>query len=298
MRSPRSLRKGDTVRIVAPAKKIEREFIDFAKEKFESEGFKVILGSNIEASFGQFAGTDEERLKDLQEAIDDPNTKAIICARGGYGSMRILDKLDWKNFRKKPKWIVGFSDITAFHSYLHEELDICSLHASMPLNYKDNSEEAWDSLILALKGKELIYEFESSARNKSGIAHGVLCGGNLSILQAMRGTPYQLNLKHKILFIEEVSESLYHVDRMFQSMRLNGELEELAGLIIGGMTGVTDHGQWFERKGFEDIILENFGKSHIPVVFDFPAGHIDDNRTLIFGREASLAVGNGVHLNF
>lgn len=297
MRVPKSLRKGDTIRIVSPAKKADVSFVDFAKKRLQAEGFEVELGANCYNQHASFAGTDTERLHDFQEALNAPHVKAILCARGGYGSMRIMQSLDWRAFRKKAKWICGFSDITAFHSLLHTELETCSLHASMPLNFEDNTPEAIDSLIQALKGKDLSYDFESHPKNRTGIASACLVGGNLSMLHALRGSPYQLDLAHKILFIEEVSESFYHIDRMLMSMKLSGELDKLAGLIIGGMTDVEDKGNWFDTKAIEDLVLEKLHGSHFPVVFDFPAGHIRDNRALILGKTISLTVGSSVHLS-
>jgi len=296
MKSPRTLRKGDLISLVAPAKKLDSETLEFATRFLESNGFRVERGPNSLNSFNQFSGTDEERLSDFQQALDNPEVKAIICLRGGYGSMRIIDRLDWKTFRKKPKWICGFSDITTFHSYCHQVLETQSLHCSMPLNFEANSAEALESLVAALKGKELVYDLQSHENNRPGIASAAIVGGNLSILSALRGTDLQIDLRHKILFIEEVGESLYHVDRMLETLRLSGELESLAGLIIGGMTQIEDKGDWFGTQKLNSIILEKVRPYNFPVVFDFPAGHIDDNRAIIFGKDASLAVGDGVHL--
>ncbi len=297
MLTPKKLRKGELIALVAPAKKMEKLVIDRAVSKFESEGFRVSLGDHVLKSDSSFAGSDEERLSDFQKALDNSEVKAIVCLRGGYGSMRIIDQLNWKEFKRKPKWICGFSDVTTFHAHCSQNLNISSLHASMPLNFDTHSDESWSSLIAALKGQELNYSLDSNPKNKTGLASSLIVGGNLSILNALRGTPYQLDLKGKILFIEEVGESFYHVDRMLQSIRLADEFSNLSGLIVGGMTKVEDNGEWFRDKSIEDLILRHLKPYSFPVAFDFPAGHIDDNRALILGKPASLAVGSSVHLS-
>lgn len=295
---PPRLTNGDTIALVAPAKKPTSDVIDLAKHFLEEKGYSVWVGPNALKENGGFAGSDEERASDFQHALNDPSIKAILCLRGGYGSIRILNLLDFSFFRKKPKWIAGFSDITLFHSLLSNSFGLCSLHSTMPLDFSRNSPESLDSLIHTLKGKTLHYELPSSPKNRTGITSGILTGGNLSLLHNLQGTELDFNPKHKILFIEEVSESLYAVDRMIQSFKLAGKFDELAGLIVGGMTKVSDAGDWFSHRDLQDLILEATREYRFPIAFDFPAGHISDNRCLVMGRMANLVVGDQVSLNF
>ncbi len=297
-RLPSRLNKGDTIALVAPAKKLTAEVIDLAVHFLEEKGYTTWVGPNALKAEGGFAGSDSERAGDFQAALDNPNIKAILCLRGGYGSIRVLNLLDFGAFKKKPKWIAGFSDITLFHSLLNNSFGLCSLHSTMPLDFSKNSPESLDSLIHALKGKTLHYELPSSPKNRTGITSGLLIGGNLSLLHNLQGTELDFDPKDKILFIEEISESLYAVDRMIQSFKLAGKFEQLAGLVVGGMTRVSDAGEWFGNKDLQDLILEATKEFRFPIAFDFPAGHIPDNRCLVMGRMANLVIGDQVSLNF
>jgi muramoyltetrapeptide carboxypeptidase len=278
MISPPYLKKNDKVCILSPAKAIEVECLIFAKNVWENQGFKVEVGKNAKNQLGYFAGTDEERFIDFQNALNDQQIKAIVCARGGYGCVRILEKLDWSNFYKHPKWIIGFSDITVFHLFLQSK-GYKSIHATMPLNYAQNSEDAIKSLFQAIKGEEIVstQNYLTSIPKKPSIV-----GGNLSILYSLIGTPYLPNFAGKILFIEDLSEQLYHLDRMFFALKMSGILSKISGLIVGGMTDMKDTAA---PSGFSTKSIIEFHTHHlnIPVIYDFPAGHIEDNRAIVLG---------------
>lgn len=282
------LQPGDLIAIVAPAKSIEKELVLNAKAFFESKGYLVEIGENCTGEFNYFSGTDEERTVDFQQAIDHPKVKAIICARGGYGSIRILDRLNWAAFLREPKWIVGFSDITVFHQHI-QCFNLPSIHATMPLNFGENTAAALNSMLAALEGRNLEYEIESSPANKLGQAEGVLLGGNLSILHGLIGTDAQPDYTDSILFIEDLAEQLYHLDRMFYTLAKAGILDKIKGLIVGGMTDMKDTQVPFGQT-VEELILSHFQYRKIPIVFNFPAGHISDNRAMIFGKKVEINV--------
>ncbi len=286
------LQKGDTVMILATAGIIsDSTIIDNGIELLKSWGLKAKLGKNLYKPNGHFAGTDEERVKDFQNALDDPSIKAIWCARGGYGTVRIVDHLDFTNYEKNPKWIIGFSDVTVLHNAIHNRGGE-SLHALMPSTLKLGNEEqqaSQESLRKALFGEEIEYEFESSKFNKKGKAKGQLIGGNLSILYSVLGSETSMNTDGKILFVEDLGEYAYHIDRMMRNLKRNGYFENCYGLLVGGITKVRENDVEF-GKPVEQIILDVVEEYDFPVVFDFPAGHIRDNRALILGREISLKV--------
>lgn len=287
MIQPPHLKKGDTIAITCPAKSLKTPMTDAIK-LLESWGLKVVLGETVDAVFHQFSGTDELRAKDLQQFINDENVKAIIAARGGYGCIRIVDQIEWTPLLKHPKWLIGFSDITVFHLQL-QNLGIQSLHAQMPSTIPDSSSQGLESLRKALFGEAIEYEFENHLHNQKGETSGILIGGNLSLLIASLGSKSDVDYQDKILFIEDVGEYLYATDRMLRTLDRAGKLSELSGLIVGGFTDVKDNDIPF---GFsiEEIILKIVSKYNYPVCFNFPAGHIKDNRTLILGREISLAI--------
>ncbi len=288
------LQPGDLIAIVAPAKAIEESHITFAKVLFESRGYRVQVGAHCLGSHHYFSGTDVERASDLQQALDNPEVKAIICARGGYGCVRILDHLQWAGFIREPKWLVGFSDVTVLHQHIGI-LELSSIHASMPLNFKENTPEAIDSLCDALEGNQLSYDIAANSHNKRGEATGKLVGGNLSILYSLLGTDDCIDYTDCILFIEDLAEQLYHIDRMFYAFSKAGVLDKIKGLIVGGMTDLKDTAVPFGQDIYA-LILSHFTYRNIPIAFDFPAGHIDDNRALIIGGQARLEVGEKVVL--
>jgi muramoyltetrapeptide carboxypeptidase len=299
MKTPPYLQKGDSVAIVAPARSVSIEEMMPAITLFEEWGLKVVLSENLFAVHNQFAGTDAERAEDFQKMLDDEEIKAIFCARGGYGAVRIIDLLNFDNFIHHPKWIVGYSDITVFHSHLHTRFEIETLHATMPINvYANPNYESTESMHDALFGKQLSYQIPTSLYSRVGEGKGELIGGNLSILYSLTGTESDINTDGKILFIEDLDEYLYHVDRMMQNLKRSGKLDYLTGLIIGGLTEMKDNTIPYGSTA-EEIILEAVAEYDYPVCFGFPTGHFDDNRALILGREATLSVSKGMsELNF
>ena len=288
------LQPGDLIAIVTPAKAIEETHIAFAKSLFESRGYRVYISKHCLDVHHYFSGTDAERASDLQQALDNPDVKAIICARGGYGCVRILDHLQWAGFIREPKWLVGFSDVTVLHQHIGI-LGLPSIHASMPLNFKENTPEAIDSLFDALEGNQLTYDIAANSHNKQGETTGKLVGGNLSILYSLLGTDDCIDYTDCILFIEDLAEQLYHIDRMFYAFAKAGILDKLKGLIVGGMTDLKDTAVPFGQDIYT-LILSHFTYRNIPIAFDFPAGHINDNRALIIGAEVKLEVADRVRL--
>ena len=295
MITPSYLKKGDKIGIVACARKISISELQFAFDIFKSWGLETVVGKNLFNQDHQFSGTDDERAEDLQSMLDDPSVKAIIGARGGYGTLRIIDKIDFTKFRKSPKWVVGYSDITVLHSHIHN-LGIQVIHGTMPINFSKNG-EALETLRKTLFGEELHYEIGSNDLNRKGNGEGELVGGNLSLLYALTGSVSDLNTKGKILFIEDLDEYLYHIDRMMVSLKRSGKFDQLAGLIVGGMTDMKDNTIPF-GKNAEEIILDNVKEFKFPVCFNFPAGHIDRNLALIFGKKMKLSINhNGASLS-
>ncbi len=293
---PPYLQKGDTVAIVATARKISMEELQPAIDIINAWGLKVVLSKNIFCVDNQFAGTDEERAADMQWALDDNNIKSVICARGGYGTVRIIDKLDFTNFLKHPKWVVGYSDITVLHQHINQNFSIASLHATMPINFAVN-EEATESLRKALFGEELNYTIPAHSLNRAGEAIGELIGGNLSLIYALCGSKSDIDTKGKILFIEDLDEYLYHIDRMMMNLKRSGKLQNLTGLIVGGMSDMKDNTVPFGKTA-EEIILDAVKEYNYPVCFNFPAGHIHRNLAMVMGREVCLSVStNSVYLN-
>jgi muramoyltetrapeptide carboxypeptidase len=292
---PSYLKKGDTVAIIATARKVSKEEIQPAVAFFESYGLSVVLGKNLFESSNQYAGTDAQRTEDLQWALNDKTIKAIIIARGGYGSVRTIEQIDFTEFKKHPKWMVGYSDVTVLHNAIHK-IGVATLHATMPLNFTKN-EEATKSMVDALFGKLIQIETEENYSNISGTAKGQLVGGNLSLIYSLSGTPFDIDTSNKILFIEDLDEYLYHIDRMMMQLKLSGKLKGLKGLIVGGMTDMKDNAIPF-GKFPEDIILDAVKEYNYPVCFDFPAGHIDRNLAMYFGREVELTVSDNATLKF
>lgn len=292
---PPKLVPGDTIALVSPAKAIESSHIDFAKNYFEKQGFKVLVGPHSATEYRYFSGTDMERANDLQWAIDHPDVKAIICNRGGYGAIRLFDLVNWANLLREPRWILGFSDITNFHC-LGLKLGIETAHTTMPLNFRENTSESLESVLNVLSGKQNEYSWQVNPSNKPGTASGMVVGGNLSILYALLGTPYSPNYENAILFIEDIGEQVYHLDRMLWAFRYAGVFDRIAGLIIGGMTDMKDTAtptQWT----VEELILEHTTYRSFPIAFDAPVGHIADNRAFICGRKATLNVTEN-HISF
>ncbi len=285
---PPALKQGDTIGILSTARKIDPTELEPAIALLKEWGFKVQTAPNLFKEEHQFAGTDNERLEDLQGCIDDPEIKAILCARGGYGTIRILDGVNFSSLLKAPKWIAGYSDVTALHNQL-SRLGIESLHSTMPINFSTNTTEAVESLRQALIGEALSYTVPTHPFNRIGIGRGKITGGNLSMVYSQAGSPTSLETSGNILFLEDLDEYLYHIDRMMYNLKRNGCFTKPAGVIIGGMSDMNDNTIPFGETA-EEIIHRHMSEFEYPVCFGFPAGHLADNRTLIFGRNATLNV--------
>lgn len=298
MVTPPFLRPGDTVAIISTARKIIKSELDPALQILAKYKLKAILGHTIGAEDNQFAGNDSLRIKDLQAALDNPNIRAIWCARGGYGTVRVIDGLDFSKFKENPKWVVGYSDITVLHSHIHN-FGIETLHAQMPLEIEKKSAKAQQGIFEVLFGRKYVINDAPKHRfNRKGEATAQLVGGNLSVLYSLCGSASAINSEGKILFIEDLDEYLYHIDRMLQNLKRNGMLDNLAGLVVGGMTKMHDNTIPFGKTA-EEIVQDIVKDCDYPVCYNFPAGHVKDNRALILGREAKLSVENtGVSVTF
>ncbi len=299
--TPPSLLPGDTIAIIPTARAIVLDELRDGIALAESWGLKVRLGAGIGRKAFQQAGTDAERAADLQAAIDDPEVKAIWCARGGYGTIHLMDRIDLSPLRERPKWVIGFSDVTVLHNAL-SGLGIASLHAQMPHNIAAKTPATVESLRNALFGRAgaIISPITEATLQRTGEAEGVLTGGNLSMLYSLRGTPLDIDPAGRILFLEDLDELLYHVDRMVQNLKHAGWFKDLKGLVVGGMSEMRDRNPAdpFGRSA-EQILREAVEPYGYPVCFGFPAGHIADNRALVLGEKAKLSVtGTGATLSF
>jgi muramoyltetrapeptide carboxypeptidase len=299
-KKPAYLRPGDTIGITSPAGTIKPEEILPATAVMESWGYKVAAGNTIGKSDFTFGGTDEERAADLQKMLDDPKIKAIMCARGGYGSVRIVDKLRWEGFKKHPKWLIGFSDITVLHNHIHRHCAIASIHSKMCNSFPDNWSaaeavqiETIISIRDAIEGKrKMSYTVVPNERNKKGFAKGILTGGNLKTLESLAGSASDINTDGKILFVEDTGEYLYSIDRMFWNLKRTGKLKNLKALVVGGFKiKPDDPGEEFGRTLF-DIVHEKTKAYHYPVCFDFPVGHQRANFALKCGVTHELKVSD------
>ncbi|WP_034256764.1 S66 peptidase family protein [Adhaeribacter aquaticus] len=283
------LKPGDTIAICALARKVSISELEPAISIFKEWGLKVVLGASLSLEFHQFAGTDEERLADFQNLLDNPEVKAIISARGGYGTTRILDRIDFFTFKLNPKWLIGFSDITALLCQVHN-FSIESIHATMPALFaKPGAEPAIQSLRKILFGHYDPYTCLAHKLNRLGKAKGTLVGGNLSILITCLGTSSEIDTAGKVLFLEDLDEYLYHIDRMMVQLDRAGKLKDLAGLVVGYMSDMKDNTIPFGKSAYE-IIAEHAGKYNYPIAFGFPTGHEPENLALICGREVFLSV--------
>ena len=285
---PQFLKVGDTVAIVCTARKFFPEDAKPAIDLLESWGLKVKLGKTIGLDNFQLGGTDNERTADFQAQLDDEKVKAIWCARGGYGTVRIIDLLDFSKFKKHPKWIMGFSDVTVLHSQLNIER-VASLHSIMPFTVPNAPEEVKETLRKALFGETISYSIPSKSYDVKGTASGELVGGNISILYSLLGSKSAIDTKDKILFIEDLDEYLYHIDRMMYNLKRNGYFENVKGIIVGSMSDMHDNEIPFGQNEVQ-IITEIAKENRIPIVFQFPAGHQSDNRTLILGKQVDFEV--------
>jgi len=293
---PNYLKAGDTIGIVAPARKISAEELQPVIKIFEKWGLKVKLGKNIYATDNQYAGTDEQRAADFQAMLNDVEVKAILAARGGYGIVRIIDRLDFSSFIKTPKWIAGYSDVTVLHSHINRHCKTETLHCTMPISFTKD-EESVALLKKALFGESLSYSIDDHTLNVSGEAKGQLIGGNLSLLYALASTPSDITTDGKILFLEDLDEYLYHIDRMMMQLKRSGKLSKLNGLVIGGFSEMKDNTVPFGKTA-EQIIIDSVKEYNYPICFGFPAGHGIKNYPLYMGREVQLSVKEKTLLKF
>lgn len=283
---PSFLKHGDKVVILSPSGKIETQWVEGLKAVLESYGLVVSVAEHTLCAKGRFAGSDNERIQDLQEAINDAQVKAIFCSRGGYGLARIIDKIDFSALKSAAKWIVGFSDITALHNAF-SRVGVASIHGIMAKHITLKA-EGLENLMSMLFGNEVSYEISAHEFNKEGEAKGELVGGNLSVLYGLRGTPFDIDYRGKILFIEDLGERLYHIDRMMQNLRLGGVFEQISGLVVGQFTDI-DEDDSFDG-GVYGVISEAVKGYDIPVCFNFPSGHVDNNQPLMLGAKYKLEV--------
>jgi len=292
---PPYLKVGDTVAIVAPSGvlKNRNDEVERAKKLLESWQLKVIVGDHVFSKDNHFAGTDAERCEDFQKALDNPNIKAIWSARGGYGTVRILDKLDYTKFLAQPKWIIGYSDITALHNQIHIK-GVESIHAIMCVSLPTDLskiKQSIDTFKAAIFGNSINYSLKGSKYNREGETSGQLVGGNLTILHTMLGSNTSIDTNGKILFIEEIGEYKYHIDRMLQSMKRAGYFDNCKGVIVGDMSRMRKNTTLWGTS-VEQLILDALADYNFPIAFNMPAGHEEDNRAMIMGRTIKLAVSS------
>lgn len=284
---PEFLKGNDTITIISPAGNIDAKVITYTQNKLLEQGFKVTIAKHCLNKFHRFAGKPEQRFEDLQETLNSPHTKAILCTRGGYGSTHLIEKLDLTSFNKYPKWFVGFSDITIFHNIISKQ-NIASLHADMPINYFQNP-GSLQQVANILKGKLPSYFCEQvHPLSVHGQCSGILTGGNLSVFTALRASPFDIEFSNRILFLEDVGESLHHVERMLYGLKISGALSQLAGLIVGRFSDISDDPSM--GKTLEQLIVDLVQEYNYPVLFDFPAGHIQGNQPLVMGAQTQLSI--------
>jgi len=288
IKQPPYLKKGDKIAIVCPAKKLPKK-IDYAISLLESWGLEVIIGDSVYASHHQFAGTDELRTKDIQRFLDDNGVRAIICGRGGYGAIRIIDQLDFTAFTENPKWFVGFSDVTVLLSHIIAKTQTPCIHGQMPYTFEDSTEAAITSLKNSLFGALQSYSYASTFTNRTGEASGILIGGNLTLLTMLQGSASEMNFDDKILFLEDVGEQEYSIDRMLRMLKRAGKLKNLRGLIIGAFNEIAEEKISFGQTA-EEVIREIVKDYKYPVCFNFPCGHIENNLSMVLGAEVALTV--------
>jgi muramoyltetrapeptide carboxypeptidase len=296
MVTPGYLCKGDRIALVAPAGRIQKETVEAAVKTLIKWGLDVSPGRSLYNDHFQYSACDDDRLSDLQLALDDPEIKALLCVRGGYGTIRIIDRINFGRFRKKPKWIIGFSDITALHSHIHTRFGIETIHGSMAAGIDGESPSA-ETLRTALFGEPLHYTLENHSLSITGSARGQITGGNLAVLAGLLGSASDIKTRGKILFLEEVGEHLYRIDRMMWSLKRAGKLDHISGLMVGSITGIPDLPSDFGKEANE-IILSHISGYDYPVCFGFPAGHQSDNRALILGRQVSMDIGSKTVIEF
>lgn len=290
---PDFLKPGDLVSLVCPASFVRGELED-AHRLLSEWGLRVHVGKTVHAQYFQYAGSDELRTADLQSVLDDPEIKAVFAARGGYGTVRIIDQINFSSFVQNPKWLIGFSDITVLHSHIHACFGIPTIHGQMPVTIPDATIPSLDTLKRALFGEPISYHFKTSdvlmKYNRNGEAKGVLIGGNLALLHSVMGSVSEMDFTNKVLVIEDVGEQYYNIDRMLWTLKRANKLSQLAGLLVGGFTSMKDSPDVPFGSEVPEIVLEKIKDYNYPVAFDFPCGHIPNNHALIFGLPVQLNV--------
>lgn len=296
MISPKRINIGDKVGLLSTARKISLFELNPAIQVLDSWGVRVVFGEFLFEEENQFSGTVEQRSADLQNMIDNDEIKAIFFVRGGYGTVQIIDKVNFSKLHQNHKWIIGYSDITVLHSHLNK-LGLETLHATMPINFSKNTKKSLDSLQKVIFGERNVIKVEAHKFNRYGSVEAEIVGGNLSVLYSLLGSDSDVQTEGKILFIEDLDEYLYHVDRMIINMKRNNKFRSLKGMIIGGMTSMNDNKISFGKTA-EEIILEYIKEYNFPVCFGFPSGHLDDNRSIRLGAKSLLEINkNGVNLS-
>lgn len=285
---PPVLKPGDTIALISPAKSISQELIEQAKTRLENRGYVVLVGKHSAGEYNYFSGTEEQRRSDLQWAIDHPDVKAILCNRGGYGAIHFLETANYANLLREPRWILGFSDITNFHC-LAVQMGTAAVHSTMPLNFNENTPESLETLFSVLETGSVEFNWNSSQNNKIGEANGTVVGGNLAILYSLLGTKFFPQMDGAILFIEDIGEQAYQLDRMLHAFQLAGVWDKISGLIVGGMTDISETAVP-TKLNYQETILSLLKYRNIPVAFDAPIGHQNDNRALIVGKIGKLEV--------
>jgi muramoyltetrapeptide carboxypeptidase len=303
---PKSLSKGDKIAVISPAGAVDASQLEKGIEMIKSKGYEPVLGEHLYTKFSNgynYAGTEQERTKDINWALNNNEIAAIWASRGGYGCQHLIQDLDLKNFTKNPKWYIGYSDNTVIQSYLLKK-GFASIHGqTIKTSSFGVTEESYDLIFDILNGKTLKYSLKSHQFNKQGNIEGELVGGNLALIYALLGTKYSFDFKDKILFIEDIGENFYALDRMIMSLELAGVFNKISGLIVGGMTNMGDEkeNEQYEESFDEftyQLISDRISKYNFPVVFGFPNGHIKDNRPLIIGGNVKLEVENKVKIEF
>jgi len=295
MISPPPLKPGSKVAIVAPARKVTALEMQPAIELLQSWGLEVVKGMYLFGEEDQYSGSDQQRWADFQMVLDDASIDAVIFARGGYGFVRIIDKLDFTKFMRHPKWLIGFSDVTVLHNHVNRNLKVETIHAPMAINIPNTPKAVLENLHQLLTGNKVSYQYPAHFFNRRGKASGELVGGNLSLIHTLAGTPSDLLTKGKILFLEDLDEYLYHIDRMMMNLKRSGKLQGLKALVIGGMTDMKDNAIPF-GKSAEEIILDAVKEYDYPVAFGISSGHIEHNEPLVMGRKMKLVVGEKTNL--
>lgn len=295
MITPPPLKPGSKVAIVAPARKVNALEMQPAIELLQSWGLEAVKGMYLFGEEDQFSGTDQQRWADFQMVLDDPSIEAVLFARGGYGFVRIIDKLDFTKFLRHPKWLVGFSDVTVLHNHVNRNLKVETVHAPMAINFPNTPKSVLENLRQLLTGNKVSYQYPAHIFNRRGKASGELVGGNLSLIHTLAGTPSDLLTKGKILFLEDLDEYLYHIDRMMMNLKRSGKLQGLKALVVGGMTDMKDNAIPFGKTA-EEIILDAVKEYDYPVAFGISSGHIERNEPLVMGRKMRLVVGEQTSL--